>query len=109
MNSTILNRDFQHPADGWYMIEPQGDHPNRRSNVTQVIDDQAMNDIVKRFNEDAESSMIRKKKRLLMAGCKSSPTVTTASMGRSVGPPPAKTPWTVATIASSPRNMIPAI
>jgi hypothetical protein len=29
----ILNRDFQHPADGWYHIEPKGEHLNREAGV----------------------------------------------------------------------------
>lgn len=53
MNTTILNRDFQHPADGWYHIEPKGEHPNRTAGVVQVIDDQAVHNIVNRFNLEA--------------------------------------------------------
>ena len=33
MNTPILNRGFQHPADGWYQIEALGDHPNPRAGV----------------------------------------------------------------------------
>jgi hypothetical protein len=53
MNPLILNRNFQHPADGWYQIEPKGDHPNRAAGVLQVIDDEAARAIVNRFNFDA--------------------------------------------------------
>jgi phage I-like protein len=53
MNSPILNRDFQHPADGWYQIEARGDHPNQRAGVVQIIDDQACDAIVNRFNSEA--------------------------------------------------------
>ncbi|HEV2207314.1 MAG TPA: phage protease [Verrucomicrobiae bacterium] len=54
MNPIILNRDFQHPADGWYMIEPKGEHPNTRRGIIQVIDDQACQEIVNRFNAEAD-------------------------------------------------------
>jgi hypothetical protein len=53
MNALILNRDFQHPADGWYMIEPKGDHANRAAGIVQVIDDAAAQSIVNRFAEEA--------------------------------------------------------
>ena len=55
MNSKILNREFQHPTDGWYQIEPKGNHPNRASKVVQVIDDEAIQTIVNRFNADADA------------------------------------------------------
>lgn len=54
MNATILNRDFEHPADGWYQIEPRGEHANRAAGIVQVIDDAATQAIVNRFNADAE-------------------------------------------------------
>jgi phage I-like protein len=53
MNPPVLNRDFAHPTDGWYHIEPTGEHPNRRAGVVQVIDQGAVASIVNRFNEDA--------------------------------------------------------
>jgi phage I-like protein len=59
MNSPILNRDFSHPADGWYQIEPKGEHPNLAAGVVQVIDDQATQSIVKQFNEDAAAGKLR--------------------------------------------------
>ena len=34
MNQKILNRNFQHPADGWYHIEVKGHHPNREAGVS---------------------------------------------------------------------------
>lgn len=55
MNAAILNRDFEHPSDGWYQIEPSGEHPNRASNVVQVIDELAVRSIVNRFNEEASA------------------------------------------------------
>jgi|GEM_PF-3563567 hypothetical protein len=58
MRSTILNREFLHPADGWYQIEPKGDHPNRASNVVQVLDDKACSAIVNRFNQDAATGKL---------------------------------------------------
>ncbi len=54
MNTTILNRDFQHPADGWYHIEPRGEHPNATAGVVQLIDDEAVGEIVEAFNRDAD-------------------------------------------------------
>src|SRR4051812_37024853 len=59
MNSPILNRDFSHPVDGWYQIEPRGEHPNRAAGVVQVIDDAAMKSIVERFNQDAVAGNLR--------------------------------------------------
>jgi hypothetical protein len=59
MNSVILNPDFSHPADGWYQIEAKGEHPNHASGVVQVIDDEAMQSIVARFNEDASAGTLR--------------------------------------------------
>ena len=59
MNTLILNRDFSHPADGWYQIEPKGEHPNRAAGVIQVIDEEAMKSIVSQFNEDAVAGKLR--------------------------------------------------
>lgn len=53
MNCPILNRNFEHPADGWYHIEPKGEFPNEEAGVVQVIDDSALQTIVNRFNEAA--------------------------------------------------------
>jgi phage I-like protein len=58
MNAKILNREFQHPADGWYQIEALGRHPNRAARVVQVIDDEACQTIVNRFNADAEAGKL---------------------------------------------------
>jgi hypothetical protein len=66
MNSLILNRDFSHPADGWYQIEPRGEHPNRAAGVVQVMDDAAMNSIVERFNQDAAAGKLRHGNELLI-------------------------------------------
>ena len=44
---------FSHPADGWYHIEAQGEHPNRRAGIIQVIDAAACASIVNRFNAEA--------------------------------------------------------
>lgn len=51
----LLNRNgaFVHPDDGWYMIEPYGEHPNRRAGVVQVIDAEAGQAIADAFNRDA--------------------------------------------------------
>lgn len=50
----ILNRDFKHPDDGWYCIEPKGEHLNAEANVIQVIDDEASQSIVNNFNAEAD-------------------------------------------------------
>jgi phage I-like protein len=55
MKSTpILNREFKHPDDGWYHIEPKGEHPNATAGVVQVIDDEATITIVNGFNMAAD-------------------------------------------------------
>jgi phage I-like protein len=54
MITLILNRDFQHPKDGWYMIEPKGEHPNPAAKVVQIIDELAADAIVENFNRQAE-------------------------------------------------------
>ena len=59
MNSPILNSDFSHPADGWYQIEPKGEHPNRAAGVVQMIDEEAMKSIVDQFNHDAAAGKLR--------------------------------------------------
>src|ERR1035441_7298363 len=59
MSAAIFNRaDFEHPADGWYQIEPKGMHPNREAGVNQVIDDAASSAIVDRFNTDAAAGKL---------------------------------------------------
>jgi ribosomal protein L37AE/L43A len=57
MKSSILN--YQHPADGWYQIEAKGEHPNAAAGVVQVIDDEAAQSIVNRFNADAKAGTLR--------------------------------------------------
>jgi hypothetical protein len=66
VNSPILNREFQHPADGWYQIEAKGQHPNRAAGVVQVIDDEAAQAIVNRFNADAAAGTLRHGHELLV-------------------------------------------
>jgi len=66
MNPKILNKDFQHPSDGWYQIEPKGDHPNRAAGVVQVIDEEAVSTIVNRFNTDAQAGSLRHGNELLV-------------------------------------------
>lgn len=51
----IFNRDFQHPDDGWYMIEPKGEFPNEAAGVVQVIDDEAVRNMAARFAEDSKT------------------------------------------------------
>lgn len=53
MRTAVLNREFKHPADGWYPIETPGEHPNEKSGVVQVIDRQAVASMVNRFNQEA--------------------------------------------------------
>lgn len=59
MNLLILNREFKHPADGWYQIEAKGTHPNHAAGVVQVIDDTATEAIVNRFNAAAQAGSLR--------------------------------------------------
>jgi len=59
MNASILNPDFSHPTDGWYQIEPKGEHPNQAAGVIQVIDEEAMRSIVDQFNRDAAAGKLR--------------------------------------------------
>ena len=55
MNAPILNRQFKHPEDGWYNIEPKGEHANAEAGVVQVIDQAACESIVNRFNAAADA------------------------------------------------------
>ena len=55
MKTPICNRDFQHPADGWYQIEVPGEHLNQTAGVVQVIDGAAVESIVNRFNQEADA------------------------------------------------------
>lgn len=56
MNSPILNRDFQHPSDGWYHIEPAGEHLNAAAGLVQVLDAEACETIANRFNAAADAA-----------------------------------------------------
>jgi hypothetical protein len=61
MNVRILNREFKHPADGWYQVEAKGFHPavaEDGTKVVQVIDDPAITRIVNRFNSDAAAGAL---------------------------------------------------
>jgi hypothetical protein len=53
MSARIFNREFVHPADGWYQIEVPGEHPNKPGGVVQIIDEIAVSSIVNRFNQEA--------------------------------------------------------
>lgn len=66
MKASILNREFKHPADGWYQIEPKGKHPNAEGEIVQVIDDEACESIVNRFNAAAEAGTLRHGHELLI-------------------------------------------
>ena len=48
-----VSPSFAHTGDGWYMIEPRGQHPNAAAGIVQVIDEPAVQSIVSRFNADA--------------------------------------------------------
>jgi hypothetical protein len=54
MNASILNRQFKHPKDGWYHLEPAGRHLNRAAGVTQIIDEKAIRSMVTAFNREAD-------------------------------------------------------
>ncbi len=56
MNSRILNRAGQLPADGWYQIEVTGEHLNRAAGVVQAIDAKALDSIVNRFQAAAREA-----------------------------------------------------
>ncbi|HLX69446.1 MAG TPA: phage protease [Verrucomicrobiae bacterium] len=58
MSCRIFNRDFEHPADGWYQIEAKGEHANKAAGVVQVIDDPAITSIVNRFNAAANAGQL---------------------------------------------------
>ena len=58
---TILNREFKHPADGWYQIERRGFFPATADDgrkVVQVIDEKALASIVNRFNTAAAAGAL---------------------------------------------------
>jgi hypothetical protein len=55
MSAQIFNREFNHPADGWYQIETPGEHPNKQGGVVQVIDASSVRSIVNRFNQEADN------------------------------------------------------
>jgi hypothetical protein len=54
MNALLLNRDgFQMPEDGWYQLAPLGEFAHAQAGVVQVVDREACEGMVKRFNEEA--------------------------------------------------------
>jgi phage I-like protein len=50
----LLNRDFQLPQDGWFHVVPFGEFPHSKSGLMQIIDNEAAELIVNRF--DAEKA-----------------------------------------------------
>jgi hypothetical protein len=66
MNTRILNREFQHPTDGWYQIEALGDHPNSAAGLVQVIDSEAAQAITQRFNAAAAAGQLRHGQEMLI-------------------------------------------
>ena len=53
MNAPILNRAGRLPDDGWYEIEPPGEHFNPAAGLVQLLDAQAFDSIVNRFKTEA--------------------------------------------------------
>jgi hypothetical protein len=66
MNTTILNREFQHPGDDWYHIEALGRHPHAAAGVVQVIDAEAAQAIVHCFNAEAAAGTLRHGREMLI-------------------------------------------
>ena len=54
MNARIHNRTGETPADHWYQIEVSGEHP-AVGNRIQVIDPEALQAILNRFQEEAKN------------------------------------------------------
>jgi phage I-like protein len=50
----ITNRDFKLPDDGWIQVAPIGEYPNSKAGIIQVIDKDACDAMVNRFNEEAK-------------------------------------------------------
>jgi phage I-like protein len=44
---------FPTPADGWYQLAPTGEHEHPESGLAQVLDDTALDAIVRRFEADS--------------------------------------------------------
>lgn len=66
MPTSILNRDFQHPTDGWYQIEALGEHPHAVTGVLEVIDAAAAHAIAERFNAAAAAGELHHGHELLI-------------------------------------------
>jgi len=66
MSTPILNRNFEHPDDGWYQIEAKGLHPNARAKIVQVIDDKAIKSIATNFNSSAKAGALRHGREMLI-------------------------------------------
>lgn len=64
--ASFTTAEFRHPADGWYQVEPKGEHPNRAAGLVLVIDDLAAQSIVNRFNADAQAGRLRHGRELLV-------------------------------------------
>jgi phage I-like protein len=64
--ASFTTAEFRHPADGWYQVEPKGEHPNRAAGLVLVIDDVAAQSIVNRFNADAQAGRLRHGRELLV-------------------------------------------
>ena len=56
MSAVLMNRDgFQVPADGFYQIAPLGDFAHAQAGLVQVVDREACEAMVNRFQEEAKS------------------------------------------------------
>lgn len=55
MNARVLNRDFQHPMDGYYQVVPAGTFKGRRGDqeIEQIVDGTAIYKIVRNFREES--------------------------------------------------------
>jgi len=51
---TISESSINLRADGWFHIENEGVHPNRKARVVPVLDDEACRRSVNRFNTEAD-------------------------------------------------------
>jgi len=54
MNSSILNREFKLPDDGWYQIAQLGEFVHAGAGVVQIVDAAACALMVQRFKVDTK-------------------------------------------------------
>lgn len=51
----ISNRDFKLPDDGFIQVAPLGEYPNPKAGIVQVLDKEACERMVNRFNEESKA------------------------------------------------------